>query len=341
MSEMNAKAKFQLNSKILSTCLWLCGSFITFCGFTLFLLLIMSIVDPNYTIKMLVVGESSKLATKFDGSLIWSSWAQTAVAFGMHSYADVNAGIAMIKISHSGPKRFPSTVSVWNMTRFVISGLWLLKIIQGIFEFNRNNNIDMLTFTPLAKLLLIILLVDTILIRPVSVYIHRKFDDAFPLEPFEEYNITSNYTTIQKYCNFVFFYEAILSGCSGAVYFIFPELFFWLYDYPNSLNDPVSIWCLSQFGVLVMTFGLYQMNCDIDRQNTIILWWLILDFVWMFFFYIGTAELLGPWNPLTGSGANFWCHSAFHADSTLALARTLFLYESWTKKKSKVVTKVN
>lgn len=83
-----------------------------------------------------------------------------------------------------------------------------------------------------------------------------------------------------------------------------------------------------------MTFGLYQMSCEIDRNRGMVLWWLILDIVWLYVYWDGTASRLGPWNPFTLTGANFWCHSAFHADSTLALARTLFLL-SPSKKPSK------
>lgn len=54
--------------------------------------------------------------------------------------------------------------------------------------------------------------------------------------------------------------------------------------------------------------------------------WLALDYVWMFVYWKGTAAVLGAWNPFTGSGANFWCHTAFHADSTLAIARMIYLY---------------
>ncbi len=61
------------------------------------------------------------------------------------------------------------------------------------------------------------------------------------------------------------------------------------------------------------------------------MWWLILDIVWLYVFYIGIGKIHGPWNPLTLQGSTFFCHVAFHADSTLALARTLFLYTLYTR----------
>ena len=62
-------------------------------------------------------------------------------------------------------------------------------------------------------------------------------------------------------------------------------------------------------------------------------WWLFLDFVWLYVFWQGVTVAFDgkPWNPFTWTGASFFCHVAFHADSTLALARTIFLYTVWTR----------
>lgn len=319
------------NSKpLLCQIYWVLGLFIAVLGFILFIFLNISIMDPDYALKQLLFGGSQTTVTL--GPLSWSSWGQTAVAFGMHSFADVNAGIRMMKVSEHGT-RVPQQVSVWNVTRFVISGLWALVLLQGLVKINQSAGRDLMEFSPAALTLLSFLIVDTIIVRPSAIYIQRKLEDANPPTRFENLKYYMNYNFIQKCCNFVFFYESILSGCSGAVYFVFPQLFVWLYGYPLDNSDVVSLWCLSQFGVLVMAFGLYQMNADIDRNNYIIAWWLLLDFVWMYIYWEGTKDFYGYWNPLTGFGANFWCHSAFHADSTLAVARTWFLWESWAQQK--------
>ena len=68
------------------------------------------------------------------------------------------------------------------------------------------------------------------------------------------------------------------------------------------------------------------MSADIDTDPGMVLWWLLLDYVWMFVFWRGTALVHGAWNPFLLTGANFWCHVAFHADSSLAAARMLYLY---------------
>lgn len=62
-------------------------------------------------------------------------------------------------------------------------------------------------------------------------------------------------------------------------------------------------------------------------------WWLFLDFVWLYVFWQGVTVAFDgkPWNPFTFTGATLFCHLAFHADSTLALARTVFLYTVFTR----------
>ena len=63
----------------------------------------------------------------------------------------------------------------------------------------------------------------------------------------------------------------------------------------------ISEWSLGQFGVNVMAFGLYQMSADIDSRTGHIVWWLILDIVWMYLYWEGVTAVLGDWNPWTGS----------------------------------------
>jgi hypothetical protein len=114
-------------------------------------------------------------------------------------------------------------------------------------------------------------------------------------------------------------------GITGAIYFMFPQLFYWLYGFPESSASFVTFWCMSQFGVLVMSFGLFQMQAEIDQNVGMVTVWLLLDFVWLYYFWDGVYSQIGVWNPLLFQGANMWCQSAFHADSTLALMRTVYL----------------
>lgn len=106
---------------------------------------------------------------------------------------------------------------------------------------------------------------------------------------------------------------------------MFPHLFYWLYGFSETNASFVTFWCMSQFGVLVMSFGLYQMQAEIDQNVGMVLVWLLLDFVWLYYFWDGVGSQTGQWNPILFQGANMWCHSAFHADSTLALMRTVYL----------------
>jgi len=200
--------------------------------------------------------------------------------------------------------------------------LWALKFISGIATYRGLTGFDVEGILGLPITVLVVvgtLLVDAVIIRPCAIYAQRAVDDTIPRK---EISDTKHYNFVQKICRFVFYYEGVLSGCSGLVYFVFPELFLRLYGIPA---NSVAAWSLAQFGILVTTFGIYQMNSDLDTRAGHVFWWLVLDIVWLGVYWVGISRVLGPWNPLTFSGANFWCQSAFHADSTLAVARTLFL----------------
>lgn len=302
-----------------------CGLFIATMGTLLFCGLLYSLYDSNSAILLLIGEHHSPLSP-----LAGSSWAQAAITFGMHSYADFFTGTRMMAQTIPFSKPLHRLACVWNSTRFVISFLWLLKLIHGFVQLHGVANGGYLPPTRTAWVLVILLALDAILVRPLSIFAQRIIEDANGKKKFEEIEKFSKLTFLQKCCKTVFFYESVLSGCSGAVYFVFPELFTWLYGYPTAMIDTVTLWCLSQFGVLVMTFGLYQMNADIDEDAYMVFHWLALDYVWMFVYWKGTAAVLGAWNPFTGSGANFWCHTAFHADSTLALARMVYLWTLFT-----------
>jgi hypothetical protein len=266
-------------------------------------------------------------------SISANSWAQTAVAFGMHSYADIANGYEAF--SHQKGAVAP-VVTVWNSTRFLISFLWVLQFIGGLVHLH---GLEHLNKWPIfAQIVVFLLLFDTLLLRPIMVFCQRKINDENPPLKNSESDEWGKLTLTQKVCRGVFYYEGIISGMSGCAYFLFPQLFLYLYfpgKYQIKETFDVAAWSLSQFGVNVMAFGLYQMNADIDSRTGHIVWWLILDIVWMYFYWVGVTSVLGEWNPWTFSGANFWCHAAFHADSTLAIARSVFLVTLWTSGRPK------
>ena len=271
--------------------------------------------------------------------LMGNSWAQTAVAFGMHSYADFACGREMMAYGDSSKKgNVPATITYWNSTLFMIRWIWVLVLAKGLFHLH--GGLSFLSDCPLGVGLIVILALDAIICRPLAVWAQRRLNDASPPIKDTERREWEALTVTQKCCRMVFFYEAILSGCSGAAYLILPSTFILMY-FPNvrGLGLSVSLgnlfdvtsssfvvnFCFMQFGVNVLAFGLYQMSANIDERNDFVIWWLLLDFVWMFFYYLGVKHVHGPWNPLMLTGANIMCHIAFHADSTLALARMAWL----------------
>lgn len=268
--------------------------------------------------------------TKF-GKLAGNSWAQASIAFGMHSYADIFNGFEQMKLaSDKKPEFFPKIITVWNSTRFLISFLFALTLLRGMIDYH---GMDFVNYPKGGVAFFAVLCIDAILVRPFAIYCQRSHDDLYPPKAQAELEEWKSYSFTQKCCRFVFYYEGVLSGCSGAVYFMFPQLFLWLFGMQAD-SEPVAQWGLANFGVMVTTFGLYQMNSDLDTRWGHVLWWLILDVVWMIVYVQGVTDRLGYFNPLLFQGGNFWCHSAFHADSTLALARTVFLITLMFKKGS-------
>jgi hypothetical protein len=65
---------------------------------------------------------------------------------------------------------------------------------------------------------------------------------------------------IQRVCRSVFYYEAVLSGCSGAAYFVFPQLFPWLFVFPNEDSTMATLW-----GAMDSVFA--QTYCKFDYDN--------------------------------------------------------------------------
>lgn len=308
--------------------LWLCGFFEYIIGCISFILMVISIYDGKWAVQVIFRIPDHQL-----GLIAGNSWAQTAVAFGMHAYADIANGLEQMNYAGSRKKNaVPSILSVWNTTKFIISFLWCLQLIKGIVMIHGYN---VVTWPPSARALVAILLLEAVLLRPAAVYCQRRITDAYPPFPNAELKEWNAFTRVQKICRCVFYYEAVISGCSGAAYFLFPELFIWLYGL-QKFSDDVALWSLAGFGANVMAFGLYQMSSEIDTRTGHIIWWLLLDIVWMYLYWIGIQQCWGPWNPFLLTGANIWCHLAFHADSSLALARIVFLVTLITNGRTKL-----
>ena len=173
--------------------------------------------------------------------------------------------------------------------------------------------------------LILLLAVDSVIVRPVAIYMQRILADEYPPSPPKRAIADKSSHIVQRLCRFLFFVEGVLQGVIGGTYFMFPELFFYLYGYPTTDSDAVTLWCLSQFGVLLMAFGLYQMSCEMDQSKGMMAWWLVLNSLWLYVFWEGTGSRLGKWNPFALAGATHWCHAAFHLVTSLALVRWICL----------------
>lgn len=102
-------SKYQKISRFLLT---LCGVYVFVMGLLLSLTAIFSYLSPLNIIHLLVGSEH-----KYAPLDAWA-WAQTAVAFGMHSYADIYSGVMMIWAARGMNKCMPRLVMYWNTTRY-------------------------------------------------------------------------------------------------------------------------------------------------------------------------------------------------------------------------------
>ena len=265
-------------------------AFLQICiGFVFFGLMVLTFYQPTKVLVMVFgipLGEITPLAS--------NSWAQVAVAFGMSAYADIANGLELISSTSSMKHSIPLTITVFNTTRFLISFIWMLKLFEGMIVIHTLSK----PWPPLTLFILGILTFDSVLLRPIFVYWQRAWNDEHPSKALVEYKEWEKFSFTQKCCRCVFYYEAILSGLSGITYFMLPQVFAYLY-FPELTADWTTLWSFSQFGLLVMTFGLYQMNADIDTHTGHILWWLILDIVWMFYFIAGVKHVHTTFNPFT------------------------------------------
>ena len=144
-----------------------------------------------------------------------NSFAQTAVAFGMHAYADIANGWEQMQVANeiNDPNAkltpMPKVVSLWNSVRFLISFVWLLSLVDGLYALHGDKFPSQSPRN--AMILLAVLAFDAVVLRPVAVYCQRARDDAIPPVAHSETSEWTGFTTLQKVCRSVFYYEAILS----------------------------------------------------------------------------------------------------------------------------------
>jgi hypothetical protein len=217
------------------------------------------------------------------GLLGANSWQQAAVAFGMHAYADIANGLEQMKCV--GPdaraKALPKVVSLWNSVRFFISFIAVVVVVSALVA---QHGETFSAWPPLSLLFIAVLGLDAVVLRPLAVFFQRAHDDANPPEASEEAGEWERFSPLQRFCRGVFYYEAVLSGTSGIVYLLAPQIFPWLFVFPGAEAASTTVlFSFRVFGAFVAAFGLYQMNADIDTRTGHVIWWLLLDFVWRAF----------------------------------------------------------
>lgn len=100
--------------------LGVCGLYVMCLGFLLAVTATFTYINPSQVLHVLLGGFDE---APLDG---WS-WAQTAVAFGMHSYADLYSGITMLSTAFKMNKSLPRQVAFWNTTRYGFSDCMSLR----------------------------------------------------------------------------------------------------------------------------------------------------------------------------------------------------------------------
>jgi hypothetical protein len=108
--------------------LGLCGVYVTCLGFLLAFTAAFTYFNPSQVLHVLLGGFE-------EGALDGWSWAQTAVAFGMHSYADLYSGITMLSTSFKMNKSLPRQVAFWNTTRWVSLFFLLNNVLDSSFPY--------------------------------------------------------------------------------------------------------------------------------------------------------------------------------------------------------------
>ena len=243
-----------LSPKTATALLLLCGYAEIATGVALFVALAASLYDANGFLTTIFGFAPSDL-----GVLGGNSWAQAAVAFGMHAYADVANGLEQVARLRAGLP-LPRVVTLWNSTRFFISFVFAATLARGLVALH-GAPATLGAWPAGALALLGLLTLDATLVRPLAVLCQRALEDAHPLPARAEAREWAAFSPLQRFCRGVFYYEAVLSGTSGIAYLLAPGLFPWLFDFPAAEAGSASVlFGLSVFGGLVSAFGLYQMK---------------------------------------------------------------------------------
>lgn len=234
--------------------LW-CGYVEILIGVFLAVLLTGSLLDADGFLTSFLGFPAASL-----GRLAGNSWAQAAVAFGMHAYADIANGREQVQRLRSG-KVLPKITTVWNSTRAFVSFVFCVSVARGVAAVH---GADFTQWPTGALVLIAVLAFDAILLRPAAVFCQRALEDARPAAAKAELNEWRAFSPLQRACRSVFYYEAVLSGTSGIAYLLAPELFPWLFGFAAGDATPVMLFGLSVFGGCVSAFGLYQMRCALE-----------------------------------------------------------------------------
>ena len=241
----------------MATLLLWCGYAEILIGVFLGLLLTASLYDANGFLTSFLGFPATSL-----GCLAGNSWAQAAVAFGMHAYADAANGWEQVQRLRSG-KPLPKIATVWNSTRAFISFVFAVSVARGVAA---EQGADFTQWPTGALVLIAVLAFDAILLRPAAVYCQRALEDSRPAAAKAELNEWRAFSPLQRACRSVFYYEAVLSGTSGIAYLLAPELFPWLFGFAPGDATSTMLFGLSVFGGCVSAFGLYQMRCALKAR---------------------------------------------------------------------------
>jgi len=151
--------------------LFWCGCCEVVVGSFLFILMLFSFVASKWVLEGILGLPPSSI-----DSLAANSWAQTAIAFGMHSYVDIATGLEMMAIGSkrgSSVDNVPATVTVWNTTLFAIRFIWVVVLMKGFIFMSESHGVNFLQWPPSVLGLLLMLALDAVLVRPAAVWAQR------------------------------------------------------------------------------------------------------------------------------------------------------------------------
>jgi hypothetical protein len=296
----------------------LCGLYIGVIGFLSILSLAYTLYSPNKALTLILGSPNTAL-----GKLAPNSFAQLAVILALIGYYDVITARTMITVNQA-KSPIPRDVIIWNNHRVIASFLWMLKIAHGLFHMTLNKSIAP-NPSKISLAIMCVLIVDALIVRPISISTQMAWNDAFPQPRFRqimEFESSSNFQRLfQSFSSL----EGLVLAFAGASYFLCPELLFYCIGYPVTDSDPVTLWCLSQFGLLSMCAGLYHFLCPAVGGIWGTASRLCCSVLWAGLFWTSVSSRLGQWNPLLFSGGNLFCNILWLAVSMGCVCRVALL----------------